>query len=442
MKFQWLMGLLAAIAIVAVTKDAFGQEKVPLALTGEKTSWHGFDRYDFMMDEANLTITPVKAGEKLGKGQLKCIVVVPKEAAAGKPWSWRGYYFDHEPQAEVELLKRGFHIGFVLIDAGKQWDAWYNFLTEKHGLSTKPCLLGMSRGGSNAFAWGTANPDKVSCIYADNTGVRAPSLAKFGELLKYDVPVLQVCGSVDPILGKNALVIESTYQKLGGRVTMMIKEGTGHHPHSLRDPTPIADFMVQSIKPSSSVRPAYVSGDRVTRTNFYSTESSKRDFPKEKLHITCRGPLFTECYDRYEFGVTAVEGLITTIVPKTAAAGKPWAYWAGPAGQDAPVDLALLAKGFHIVVGPANADGPKKDHWDAVYKHFIGHGFSKTPVMVSKKAAMEGARRAAGEVCAWATYKELGGQITVIIKEGEGRYSPTPTKDRQPVVDFLLKSAH
>ena len=31
--------------------------------TGDKTAWHGFDRYDFHMDEATLSITPMKAAE-------------------------------------------------------------------------------------------------------------------------------------------------------------------------------------------------------------------------------------------------------------------------------------------------------------------------------------------------------------------------------------------
>jgi hypothetical protein len=87
---------------------------IPANFSGEKTSWHGFDRFDFLMDEAALTVQPIKASldekneiEGQVKGQLRCVVVVPKEAAPGKPWSWRGRYFDHEPQAEIELLKRG-----------------------------------------------------------------------------------------------------------------------------------------------------------------------------------------------------------------------------------------------------------------------------------------------------------------------------------------------
>jgi hypothetical protein len=35
-------------------------------------------------------------------------------------------------------------------------------------------------------------------------------------------------------------------------------------------------------------------------------------------------------------------------------------------------------------------------------------------------------------------YRELGGQITVILKEGEGHFPTTP-KDPKPMVDFILK---
>jgi hypothetical protein len=92
----------------------------PPRFEGEKTTWHGFDRYDFLMDETDLTIKPHKAGADEGnalktqvKGQYRCMVVAPKVQAAGNPWSWQGYYWDHEPQTEIKLLKRGFHIGFI-----------------------------------------------------------------------------------------------------------------------------------------------------------------------------------------------------------------------------------------------------------------------------------------------------------------------------------------
>src|ERR1700719_4486926 len=36
-------------------------EHALVAFEGDKTAWHGFDRYDFLMDENTLAITPIKA---------------------------------------------------------------------------------------------------------------------------------------------------------------------------------------------------------------------------------------------------------------------------------------------------------------------------------------------------------------------------------------------
>jgi pimeloyl-ACP methyl ester carboxylesterase len=467
-------------------------------LGGEKTTWRGFDRYDFLMDEADLSIKPYKASpdERTAvrnqvKGQLRCVVVAPKKPAAGSPWSWRGYYFDHEPQAEVELLKRGFHVGFIASDAGKPWDAWYTFLTEKHGLSKKPAFIGMSRGGRNAYTWATANPDKVSCIYADNPAVSREAIARLGALAKADVPLLHVCGSLDPILGNHTLVVESIYQQLGGRISVMIKDGAAHHPHSLRDPKPIADFIERSIQPAGSKAPAFV-GTAFTKTAFYGTTSDYRELPSEKTFVACRGSWFAPSYDRYEFRLDGIRMPVTVIVPKTPASGKPWVFRADFVTRDATVDRALLGQGFHIVTGPipTDTDGPVLQQWNAVYKHLTDAGLSKTPVLA-------GAGGAAGEAYAWAIenpdkvsclyaenpilrshmtkaqpldrlavlakasvpilhvcgsldpwldsqtraaerrYRELGGRLSVLIEDGKGHF-PTAPKDPKPVVDFIL----
>ncbi len=127
---------------------------------GEKTSWNGFDRYDYFMDSATLAIQPFKAKPEEGTGMddkitppgmVRCIVVVPKSPAPGNPYIWRGYYWDHEPQSEVALLARGFFVVYINIDAGRQWDGWYQFLLN-HGLSAKPAFSGMSRGGINEYS--------------------------------------------------------------------------------------------------------------------------------------------------------------------------------------------------------------------------------------------------------------------------------------------------
>jgi hypothetical protein len=120
------------------------------------------------------------------------------------------------------------------------------------------------------------------------------------------------------------LVIENFYQQLGGRITVMLQEGAAHHPHSLRDPTPIADFIVQSWQAVSNPPPAFV-GPLPSRSAYYSTKNSYRYFAPENNYITCRGPFFTDCYDRYNFSVQGA-GNVTVITPKAPAPGMPMVF--------------------------------------------------------------------------------------------------------------------
>ncbi len=106
---------------------------------GGKSTWHdGFVRYDFTMDDGDrLAITPFTEAGKEGfavgspaKGQRRCIVVVPDKPAPGNPWSWRGCYWDHQPQTETGVAAPGFlHcVHYARSGAGSfpggQWDAW------------------------------------------------------------------------------------------------------------------------------------------------------------------------------------------------------------------------------------------------------------------------------------------------------------------------------
>ena len=489
--------LISGIAPLAAQNSGFGSEK---------SSWHGYDRYDFVMDELTLEITPIKAPESErngvgapAKGQRRCIVVVPKVAAPGNPWSWQGCYWDHRPQAEVELLGRGFHIAFITPDPGKQWDAWYAFLTEKHGFSKKPAFVGMSKGGVNEYQWTTANPDKVSAIYGDNPAIRPEDLPKIAELARRDVPLLNVCGSLDFVLGCTK-AIENVYHQAGGRITIMIKEGTAHHPHSLQDPKVIADFIEQA-QAAPAVRPAFLD-DSYIKSSYYGLANSYIYLQKEDTYATCRGPVFSPCYDRYDkttrsWGNTGM----AVLVPNNPAAGKLWVMRADRIDRiTSEVDLALLAKGYYVVAPPLLAQrGPQREDWSAVYKLMTDAGFSKKP-------ALEGNGASAGEAYAWAVenadkvsciygenpvlrgtmvtkgnpdenakvphiddlsplakagvpilhvcgsldpwldretrvaekkYKKLGGKFKVIIRKGEGHFT-TGSQDPKEIVDFIV----
>jgi len=394
---------LAAFPLVQSTLAAETPAYTPF--TGEQTTWHdGFERYDYIMDEATLAITPFKRPENEkfavgnpAKGQRRCIVVAPKKPAPGNPWSWQGCYWDHEPQTEVELLRRGFHICFITPDPGKEWDAWYAWLTEQHGLSKKPAFVGMSKGGVNEYDWTTVNPDKVSCIYADNPAVRPEAFDKLRLLAKNDVPLLHVCGSMDFLLQRHTLPLEERYRQLGGSITVMIKEGPPHHPHSLKNPKPIADWIEQHYKTGEPKRPDWADA-KFAKAYFYSHASTNVFLKEENTYATCRGPGFVPTYDRYDATAESQWGLIgmSVILPKNAAPGNPWVLRAEAIDPESTLDLALLEHGYAIVIPPLTAQsGAVRQQWDEVYQMMVSHGYDKRPVL-------EGTGAGVGETYAWA----------------------------------------
>jgi dienelactone hydrolase len=243
---------------------------------GKKGQWNGYDLYEFKCADRG------------------CKIVVPKVIAEGKPWVWRAVFWGHEPQTEIALLEKGYHIAFIgcsdLLGSPqmlKERNVFYELMTEKYGLSKKPILLGMSRGGLCSLRWASANPDKVSCIYVD-----APvcdfkswpggSIIHYGkgkgskgdwqqvlelynlteeEALTYKgnpldslkplaekkVPILSVCGDSDDAVPfeENTKILAERYKELGGTVEVILKPGIGHHPHSLKDPEPIVKFILE-----------------------------------------------------------------------------------------------------------------------------------------------------------------------------------------------------
>jgi hypothetical protein len=136
--------------ILSASIDAKAADAPPV-IESAKAAWHeGSARYDFVMDEQTLAIKPltVTSDDRIGTdGPVRCILVVPKRATSGNPWSWRDLYRNHQPPAQTELLARGFHVAYITPGPLRQRDAWYAFLTEKHRLSRKPVFVGMSTAG-------------------------------------------------------------------------------------------------------------------------------------------------------------------------------------------------------------------------------------------------------------------------------------------------------
>lgn len=256
---------LVCLATVSVSDAA-------VTFPGKKSEWHGFSRFDFQHNSR------------------KCIVVTPEKTAEGRPWVWRARFFGHEPQADVELLKRGYHIAYCDVGnlfgnpaAVKHWNEFYQFVTTEHGFAEKVALEGMSRGGLIIYNWAAANPDKVACLYGDapvcdfkswpggkGTGkggggawqtclkayglteeqalvYRGNPIDQLAPIAKAKIPILHVVGDADVVVpvSENSAIIEERYRALGGKIQVITKRGVGHHPHALKDPAPIVEFILK-----------------------------------------------------------------------------------------------------------------------------------------------------------------------------------------------------
>lgn len=217
-------------------------------------------------------------------------VVKPKVIAEGKPWVWRARFWGHEPQADIALLEQGFHIVYCDVaelfgnsEAIGIWNKFYDLLT-KGGLSKKAALEGMSRGAVYAFNWAAANPTKVSSVYVDNPVLDLKSwpgdmgrpirskpeyeqfkkdyqltdeqvktfagspIDKTAEIVKGKYPILILCADADEAVapGENTVPFEQEIKALHGDITVVHKPGFKHHPHSLPNPGPIVNFILNA----------------------------------------------------------------------------------------------------------------------------------------------------------------------------------------------------
>lgn len=265
----WITACYAAVCIAAgACCLAAAGDDAPV----QRSTWNGFERLDFEVD---------------GR---KCLLVLPHRAAPGNPWIWRTEFFGHEPQADLALLAKGFHAAYIDVQnmygapvAMRHMDAFYAHLTSKHGLAAKVVLEGFSRGGLFAFNWAARNPQKVACIYADapvcdfkswpggkGRGKGSPAdwerlkevyglsedeamryalnpVDNLRPLAEAKIPLLHVCGEADTVvpIEENTRLVEKRYRQFAGQITVISKPGCEHHPHSLKDPAPIVDFILR-----------------------------------------------------------------------------------------------------------------------------------------------------------------------------------------------------
>lgn len=249
--------------------DIFNHIKEPKQVS----SFYGYPCADFMLN---------------GR---QCKVVKPKQVAKNHPWIWRARFWGHEPQTDIALLERGFHVVYCdvaeLFGNKEAIDRWNNFyvLLEKAGLAKKAVMEGMSRGGVYVLNWAAVNPQKVACVYIDNPvldlktwpaglgrnpasadefkqfkadynletdeqvrNFKGSPLDKVAEIVKGKYAILILCADADEAVSpeENTYLFEKKVKSLNGNITVTHKPGFKHHPHSLPNPEPIIDFILQN----------------------------------------------------------------------------------------------------------------------------------------------------------------------------------------------------
>ena len=233
--------------------------------------WNGFERVD-------LTVAG-RAG----------LVVKPKTPADGKPWIWRTEFFGHEPQGDLALLAAGWHVAYFQVSdmygappAIELMAQFHAHVTKEFSLSQRAVIEGFSRGGLYAVNFAAAHPDKTAGLYLDapvldirswpggkgaskgDANCWAQALKLYGlteetaaafkgnpldqlePLAKAHIPIISVVGDADKAvpLAENTAILEQRYKALGGKIEVIVKPGVDHHPHSLKDPKPIVDFLL------------------------------------------------------------------------------------------------------------------------------------------------------------------------------------------------------
>lgn len=251
----------------------------------------------FAADAPDSTHVPAPMVEKTKMGTLNLTVKIPDKPAPGKPWLWVGEFGGHLQKLEDGLVEKGWHV--VYLQYGSQfgspaamamWEKVYAEMSGRRGLSARPAMLGISRGGLYVNSWTRLHPDRVSVLYLDNGvcdvrswpggyelsakgygsakdwaacktvfGFASNEEAKAGsvrptqgmdEAVKADVFLSSCHGTVDKTVPyeDNAGVLVEFWDKSKGRFKVLPKEGGNHHPHGLPDPKPLIDLLCAEAK--------------------------------------------------------------------------------------------------------------------------------------------------------------------------------------------------
>ena len=261
--------VLSALLLAPALAFAADQGSQPVV---RRSVWNGYPRIDFTL-----------AGRE-------ALIVGPPTSAPGYPWIWRTEFFEHQPQVDLALLARGWHVAYIDVKdlyggpkAMRIFGEFYAHVVANYLLAKRVVLEGFSRGGLSAFNFAATHPTRVAALYLDAPvldirswpgrnrtskewadcleayGLTEASLVAFRgnpldrivPVAKAGVPVIVVAGDADKTVPyeENTAILEKRFRELGGTIEVILKRGADHHPHSLEDPTPVVDFLLRHTKP-------------------------------------------------------------------------------------------------------------------------------------------------------------------------------------------------
>lgn len=197
-------------------------------------------------------------------------------------WIWKTEFFYAFDQAERALFDKGYARVYYQIsdmygndEAVRLMHAFHLHMINELGFTEKPLLFGFSRGGLYAFDYTLYYPEYVAKIYLDAPVLNLKSwppkgskeyyemlncylldettyenggyspVDKLEEFASKGIPVMIVAGAKDATVpyDENCQIMVDYYKNHGLDITYVLKPDCDHHPHSLEDVTPIAEFI-------------------------------------------------------------------------------------------------------------------------------------------------------------------------------------------------------
>ena len=229
--------------------------------------YHGFRRVDFELNGHEGT------------------VIFPHTVKRGNPWIWRAEFLGAFDNADVELLRRGWHLAYYKISdmygcpqAVEKMRGFYQHVRASYGLAEQTILFGFSRGGLYTLAFAGKYPHLMQAVYLDAPALDVfrwplcPAWAGRGEaadcrrryglaegatespdnpvnqlpvLIEHRIPAALICGLADEAVPYelNGKLLADAYESTDIPFFKRLKPHCGHHPHGLDDPTELADWI-------------------------------------------------------------------------------------------------------------------------------------------------------------------------------------------------------